>query len=121
MKENVLKKRSDRIERFNTRYDRIPPAMEPEPEDKEKEVDEVQLFYTAFVSPLVQTPESAKLLPISNIGTGTGEDLGLINYDPSTRDIPRTVAHWPYCSAGMVIPHSSSAFRAMLRTCRLSP
>ena len=47
------------------------------------EVDEVELFYTAFVSPLVQTPESAKLLPIANIGTGKGEDLGLINYDPS--------------------------------------
>ncbi len=46
-------------------------------------VDEVQLFYTAFVSPLVQTPESAKLLPLANIGEGTGEDLGLINYDPS--------------------------------------
>jgi len=47
------------------------------------EVDEVQLFYTAFVSPLVQTPESAKLLPVANIGTGAGEDLGLITYDPS--------------------------------------
>ncbi len=47
------------------------------------EVDEVLLFYTAFVSPLVQTPEHCKLLPICNIGTGTGEDLGLINYDPS--------------------------------------
>ena len=47
------------------------------------EVDDVELFYTAFVSPLVQNPESAKLLPIANIGTGTGEDNGLINYDPS--------------------------------------
>ena len=47
------------------------------------EVDEVELFYTAFVSPLVQTPESAKLLPIANIGAGTGDDSGLITYDPS--------------------------------------
>lgn len=47
------------------------------------EIDEVTLFYTAFVSPLVQTPEQIKLLPISNLGTGTGEDNGLINYDPS--------------------------------------
>ena len=47
------------------------------------EVDEVELFYTAFVSPLVQTPESAKLLPIANIGAGTGDDNGLITYDPS--------------------------------------
>lgn len=47
------------------------------------EVDEVELFYTAFVSPLVQTPESAKLLPIANIGAGNGDDNGLITYDPS--------------------------------------
>ena len=47
------------------------------------EIDEVQLFYTAFVSPLVQHPEQIKLLPISDLGTGTGEDMGLINYDPS--------------------------------------
>ena len=47
------------------------------------EIDEVQLFYTAFVSPLVQNPEQIKLLPISDLGTGTGEDMGLINYDPS--------------------------------------
>ncbi|MGN0655376.1 MAG: ATP synthase F1 subunit gamma [Ruminiclostridium sp.] len=47
------------------------------------EIDEVQLFYTAFVSPLVQNPEQIKLLPISGLGTGTGEDMGLINYDPS--------------------------------------
>lgn len=47
------------------------------------EVDEVQLFYTAFVSPLVQNPEHIKLLPVSDIGEGTGEDMGLINYDPS--------------------------------------
>ena len=47
------------------------------------EVDEVLLFFTAFVSPLVQDPRFYKLLPISDIGSGTGEDLGLINYDPS--------------------------------------
>ena len=49
------------------------------------EIDEVQLFYTAFVSPLVQNPEQIKLLPFSDLGTGTGtgENMGLINYDPS--------------------------------------
>ncbi len=46
-------------------------------------VDEVLLFYTAFVSPLVQTPEQIKLLPVSDLGTGKGEDNGLIRYDPS--------------------------------------
>ena len=48
------------------------------------EVDEVVLFYTAFVSALVQTPEQIKLLPISDIGAGAGaEEMTLINYDPS--------------------------------------
>ncbi len=47
------------------------------------EVDEVRLFYTAFVSPLVQTPEQMKLLPISNMEQGVGEDMGYIVYDPS--------------------------------------
>lgn len=47
------------------------------------EIDEVMLFYTAFVSPLVQTPEQIKLLPVSDLGTGVGEDKGLINYDPT--------------------------------------
>ena len=48
------------------------------------EVDEVVLFYTAFVSALVQNPERIKLLPISDIGAGTGDgDNCLISYDPS--------------------------------------
>lgn len=47
------------------------------------EADEVVLFYTAFVSPLVQNPEHIKLLPVTDFETGKGEDLGLINYDPS--------------------------------------
>ena len=47
------------------------------------EADEVVLFYTAFISPLVQNPEHIKLLPVTDFETGKGEDLGLINYDPS--------------------------------------
>lgn len=47
------------------------------------EVDEVRLFYTAFVSPLVQTPEEIKLLPVSDMEHGEGEDMGYIVYDPS--------------------------------------
>ncbi len=47
------------------------------------QVDEVELFYTAFVSPLVQTPECIKLLPLSNLGAGEDEDAQFINYDPS--------------------------------------
>ena len=50
---------------------------------RNEEIDEAQLFYTAFVSPLVQNPEHIKLLPVTDFESGKGEDLGLINYDPS--------------------------------------
>ncbi len=52
-----------------------------------EEVDEVRLFYTAFVSPLVQNPEQMKLLPISGMETGEGEDMGFITYDPSPEKV----------------------------------
>jgi len=74
------------------------------------EVDEVRLFYTAFVSPLVQNPEQIKLLPISDIGTGVGEDLGLITYDPSpeavfNRIVPKFVMSLLNC--GIVESYAS--------------
>ena len=74
------------------------------------EVDEVRLFYTAFVSPLVQNPEQIKLLPISDIGTGTGEDMGLITYDPSpeavfNRIVPKFVMSLLTC--GIVESYAS--------------
>lgn len=74
------------------------------------EVDEVRLFYTAFVSPLVQNPEQIKLLPISEIGTGTGEDMGLITYDPSpeavfNRIVPKFVMSLLNC--GIVESYAS--------------
>lgn len=48
------------------------------------EIDEVLLFYTAFVSALVQNPEQIKLLPVSGMGEGTGDgDNCPISYDPS--------------------------------------
>ena len=34
-------------------------------------------------STLWRNPEHIKLLPVTNFETGKGEDLGLINYDPS--------------------------------------
>lgn len=77
---------------------------------KSGEVDEVQLFYTAFVSPLVQNPQQIKLLPISDIGTGTGEDMGLITYDPSpeavfNRIVPKFVMSLLTC--GIVESYAS--------------
>ena len=77
---------------------------------KSGEIDEVQLFYTAFVSPLVQNPQQIKLLPISDIGTGTGEDMGLITYDPSpeavfNRIVPKFVMSLLTC--GIVESYAS--------------
>ncbi|MBQ7834640.1 MAG: ATP synthase F1 subunit gamma [Ruminiclostridium sp.] len=74
------------------------------------EVDEVRLFYTAFVSPLVQNPEQMKLLPISGMETGEGEDMGLINYDPSpeavfNRIVPKFVMSLLTC--GIVESYAS--------------
>ena len=50
---------------------------------RNEQIDEVEMFYTAFVSPLVQTPECIKLLPLSNLGKQEDEDAQFINYDPS--------------------------------------
>lgn len=74
------------------------------------EVDEVRLFYTAFVSPLVQNPEQMKLLPISNMETGEGEDMGYITYDPSpeavfNRIVPKFVMSLITC--GIVESYAS--------------
>ncbi len=74
------------------------------------EVDEVRLFYTAFVSPLVQNPEQMKLLPISGMETGTGEDMGFITYDPSpeavfNRIVPKFVMSLLTC--GIVESYAS--------------
>ncbi len=74
------------------------------------EVDEVRLFYTAFVSPLVQNPEQMKLLPLAGMETGTGEDMGTITYDPSpeavfNRIIPKFVMSLLTC--GIVESYAS--------------
>lgn len=75
------------------------------------EIDEVRLFYTAFVSPLVQNPEQIKLLPISEIGTGTDDsDSCPITYDPSpeavfNRIVPKFVMSLLNC--GIVESYAS--------------
>lgn len=75
-----------------------------------EEVDEIRLFYTAFVSPLVQEPQSMKLLPISGMEAGEGEDMGYIIYDPSpeavfNRIVPKFIMSLLHC--GIVESYAS--------------
>lgn len=64
------------------------------------EVDEVQVFYTMFVSSMSQQPESMRVLPMD---TTKLEDYGTMNYDPSpeavfNRIVPRFTASLIQCA-----------------------
>lgn len=70
---------------------------------KSGEADEVKIFYTTFVSPLVQNPMSMKLLPINKQDDEMGETGDLINYDPSpeavfNRIVPKFSMSLIYCA-----------------------
>ena len=65
------------------------------------EVDEVKLFYTTFVSPLVQNPVDMPMLPL--VAEGGKADNDLINYDPSpeavyNRLVPKFMLSLIYCA-----------------------
>lgn len=68
---------------------------------KNGEADEVKIFFTAFVSPLVQDPMSISILPIDS---DDGEESPtLINYDPSPeavfdRLVPKFAMSLIYCA-----------------------
>ena len=62
---------------------------------------EVRLFYTTFVSPLVQNPVDMPILPLVAEGGRTDNDL--INYDPSpeavyNRLVPKFMLSLIYCA-----------------------
>ncbi len=64
------------------------------------EVDEVQVFYTMFVSSMSQQPESMRVLPMDTVKL---EDYGTMNYDPSpeavfNRIVPRFTASLIQCA-----------------------
>ncbi len=64
------------------------------------EVDEVQVFYTMFVSSMSQQPESMRVLPMDTVQL---EDYGTMNYDPSpeavfNRIVPRFTASLIQCA-----------------------
>lgn len=64
------------------------------------EVDEVHVFYTMFVSPISQQPESMRVLPMDTVQL---EDYGTMDYDPSpeavfNRIVPRFTASLIQCA-----------------------
>ncbi len=64
------------------------------------EVDEVQVFYTMFVSSMSQQPESMRVLPMDTVKL---ENYGTMNYDPSpeavfNRIVPRFTASLIQCA-----------------------
>jgi len=67
---------------------------------KKGEVDDVQLFYTTFVSSLTQEPQQMAVLPMQ---TQKLENYGTMNYDPSPeavfdRIVPRFTASLLQCA-----------------------
>lgn len=52
---------------------------------KNLEIDEVFISYTEFTSPIVQTPNLVKVLPIE--GTESSSSMTLTEYDPSPEDV----------------------------------
>ena len=67
---------------------------------RDGEVDEVQVFYTMFVSSMSQQPESMRVLPMDTVQL---QDYGTMTYDPSpeavfNRIVPRFTASLIQCA-----------------------
>lgn len=67
---------------------------------RDGEVDEVEVFYTMFVSSMSQQPESMRVLPMDTVQL---EDYGTMTYDPSpeavfNRIVPRFTASLIQCA-----------------------
>lgn len=79
------------------------------------EVDEVKIFYTTFVSPLVQNPVSMDILPFYRDEEGGGAPT-LITYDPSpeavfNRIVPKFTMSLIYCALSDAYASEQSARR----------
>ena len=79
------------------------------------EVDQVKIFYTTFVSPLVQNPVSMDILPIEKDDEG-GEVPTLITYDPApeavfNRIVPKFTMSLIYCALSDAYASEQSARR----------
>jgi len=82
---------------------------------KKGEVDQVKIFYTTFVSPLVQNPVSMDILPIYK-DEDSEEIPGVITYDPSpeavfNRIVPKFTMSLIYCALSDAYASEQSARR----------
>ena len=82
---------------------------------KKGEVDQVKIFYTTFVSPLVQNPISMDILPFYRDEEGGGAPA-LITYDPSpeavfNRIVPKFTMSLIYCALSDAYASEQSARR----------
>ena len=82
---------------------------------RRKEVDQVKIFYTTFVSPLVQNPVSMEILPIEKNSEGD-EVPSLITYDPTPeavfdRIVPKFTMSLIYCALSDSYASEQSARR----------
>lgn len=82
---------------------------------KKGEVDQVKLFYTTFVSPLVQNPIAMDVLPMYKDESGE-EKPTLITYDPSpeavfNRIVPKFTMSLIYCALTDAYASEQSARR----------
>lgn len=82
---------------------------------RREEVDQVKIFYTTFVSPLVQNPVSMDILPIERDEEGD-EVPSLITYDPEpeavfNRIVPKFTMSLIYCALSDSYASEQSARR----------
>ena len=82
---------------------------------RREEVDQVKIFYTTFVSPLVQNPVSMEILPIERDEEGS-EVPSLITYDPEpeavfNRIVPKFTMSLIYCALSDSYASEQSARR----------
>ena len=82
---------------------------------RREEVDQVKIFYTTFVSPLVQNPVSMEILPIEKDDEGD-EVPSLITYDPAPetvfdRIVPKFTMSLIYCALSDSYASEQSARR----------
>lgn len=84
---------------------------------KNGEVDEIRLFYTAFVSPLVQNPENIKLLPLSDLGGAPAENGVPLYCDPSPEAVfNRIVPKFIMSLVGCAVTESYASEQGARRT-----
>ena len=82
-----------------------------------KSIDRVELVYTTFVSPLVQTPKTMELLPLGDID-GSGVVKALTTYEPSPEEVFDALI--PDYIAGILYSAISDSYTAELAARRMA-